>query len=282
MKRRLPAAQRKAQILDKAAIIFARKGYAGATTREIAAACRVSEGVIYQHFRTKEDLFQQSLERKIAEHDIEGFLAGIPESLPLLERFTLMASRGVDDVTIAEITRHADVGHGTFYLHFKSKYDVLVPIVRDRAAAWDAHVQRHLAGVDDPAEVLACSARHMARAVLRDPLWHWFLTHSQVPVEDMGAAIGRFGSRDVQTGLAVGRFSIADQEVWDRFILGAYVSTLLGCADREEGVAAQAIDDMVELMLRTLGVPLDESAAVAHRPLQDIQTPDPGVSAQGG
>ena len=196
--------------------------------------------------------------------------------------FTLMASRGVDDVTIAEITRHADVGHGTFYLHFKSKYDVLVPIVRDRAAAWDAHVQRHLAGVDDPAEVLACSARHMARAVLRDPLWHWFLTHSQVPVEDMGAAIGRFGSRDVQTGLAVGRFSIADQEVWDRFILGAYVSTLLGCADREEGVAAQAIDDMVELMLRTLGVPLDESAAIAHRPLQDIQTPDPGVSAQGG
>ena len=46
----------------------------------------------------------------------------------------LMRSRPVEEVTISDITSAADVGHGTFYLHFSSKYEVLVPIVQAVAA----------------------------------------------------------------------------------------------------------------------------------------------------
>ena len=116
----------------------------------------------------------------------------------------LMAAQSVDAVTIADITRAADVGHGSFYLHFKSKYEVLIPVIQERAAAWDAFVQGHLSEIDDPARVVAFTARHMARAALRDPLWRWFLTHSGLPIDDMRAAIGRFGARDFRAGFESG------------------------------------------------------------------------------
>ena len=50
------AARRRAQILDAAARVFARKGYERATTREIAAEADVSEGNIYNYFASKRDL----------------------------------------------------------------------------------------------------------------------------------------------------------------------------------------------------------------------------------
>jgi AcrR family transcriptional regulator len=50
------AAARRAQILDGAAQVFAEKGFARATTKEIAEAADVSEGTIYNYFDSKEDL----------------------------------------------------------------------------------------------------------------------------------------------------------------------------------------------------------------------------------
>lgn len=54
---RLPAAARKAQLLDVAATVFAVKGYAGTTTSELAKAAGVSEPIIYRHFKSKKQLF---------------------------------------------------------------------------------------------------------------------------------------------------------------------------------------------------------------------------------
>jgi AcrR family transcriptional regulator len=48
--------ERRAQILEAATRVFARKGYRGATIREIAAAADVSEGTIYNYFASKRDL----------------------------------------------------------------------------------------------------------------------------------------------------------------------------------------------------------------------------------
>lgn len=50
------AAARRNQILDAAAEVFAEKGFARATTKEIADRADVSEGTIYNYFAAKEDL----------------------------------------------------------------------------------------------------------------------------------------------------------------------------------------------------------------------------------
>jgi len=45
------------QLLDAAAAVFVERGYAGATTKEIARRAGVSEGTIYRHFADKRELF---------------------------------------------------------------------------------------------------------------------------------------------------------------------------------------------------------------------------------
>lgn len=54
---RLPAAKRKAQLLDTAAKVFATRGYTGTTTAELAREAGVSEPIIYRHFDSKKELF---------------------------------------------------------------------------------------------------------------------------------------------------------------------------------------------------------------------------------
>ncbi|MCC6428700.1 MAG: TetR/AcrR family transcriptional regulator [Phycisphaerales bacterium] len=60
---RLPAAQRKEQLLDRASELFARHGYARATTAELAKAAGVTEPILYRHFDSKRDLFVALIER---------------------------------------------------------------------------------------------------------------------------------------------------------------------------------------------------------------------------
>jgi AcrR family transcriptional regulator len=54
---RLPAAERRARILASATPVFARRGFEGTTTRDLARAAGVSEPILYRHFPSKEALF---------------------------------------------------------------------------------------------------------------------------------------------------------------------------------------------------------------------------------
>jgi AcrR family transcriptional regulator len=60
---RLPAAKRREQLLDTAVTLFAERGYAGATTAELAKAAGVTEPIIYRHFESKKNLFVAVIDR---------------------------------------------------------------------------------------------------------------------------------------------------------------------------------------------------------------------------
>ena len=51
-------------LIDAAVGVFAERGYARATTKEIAKAAGVAEGTIYRHFSDKKDLFQAAFIEK--------------------------------------------------------------------------------------------------------------------------------------------------------------------------------------------------------------------------
>jgi AcrR family transcriptional regulator len=48
-------------LLDAAVRVFSQRGYARATTREIAETAGVAEGTIYRHFADKQELFRSAL-----------------------------------------------------------------------------------------------------------------------------------------------------------------------------------------------------------------------------
>ena len=62
MSTRLPAAQRKAAVLDCACGIFSSGSYRGTTTAEIAREAGVTEPVLYRHFASKRALYLAVLE----------------------------------------------------------------------------------------------------------------------------------------------------------------------------------------------------------------------------
>jgi len=62
---RLKSGERRAQIARVAAGLFARRGFHGVTTREIARAARVSEAMVFRHFPTKEALYTEIIRQKM-------------------------------------------------------------------------------------------------------------------------------------------------------------------------------------------------------------------------
>lgn len=59
---RLTARDRRQQILEVAFGLFARKGYDGATTREIAEEAGINEALLFRHFSSKENLYWTMIE----------------------------------------------------------------------------------------------------------------------------------------------------------------------------------------------------------------------------
>lgn len=78
-KERLSGEERRTRIIDAALKLFADKGFSGTRTREIAELAGISETLIFQHFKTKEDLYRAALRELFGQHpvmpDIEEMMA---------------------------------------------------------------------------------------------------------------------------------------------------------------------------------------------------------------
>ncbi len=82
----------KKELLDKCFDLFAEKGYAALTTRELAQELGVSTGTLYHYFSSKADLFEQLIEH-ICQQDVLMAKAkieevqGLPAKLEALGEF---------------------------------------------------------------------------------------------------------------------------------------------------------------------------------------------------
>jgi TetR/AcrR family transcriptional regulator len=62
---RISWADRRRQIIHVAMELFARRGFRGTTTREIAARVRMNEAILFRHFKHKEDLYWAVIDAKL-------------------------------------------------------------------------------------------------------------------------------------------------------------------------------------------------------------------------
>jgi AcrR family transcriptional regulator len=174
------------------------------------------------------------------------------------------------EFTIQDITDAADIGHGTFiYLHFKSKYEMLIPVVEQQTEGWDEINRRRLSDVSDPAILLASSGRYMAKIIVADPLWRWVLQHSGVRVDDVRQPIGRFGARDFGRGLVSGRFQVPELTIAPSYMLGGFVNGLQASFD--SGDPKRTIDQTVEMFLRVVGLAAQEPERIANLLLLELE-----------
>ena len=145
----------------------------------------------------------------------------------------LFARQGVDSTRIQEITDEADVGFGSFYNHFPSK-EALIEAV-----------------LTAPSSV----------APGNDPDWGRLLVRLDVSHNVLHAALGPDARRDLRASVRSGRLSV---HATDSAPGGALLAVMRAVLD---GQAQKDADIHPAGVLRLVGLPVDEAAEVARRPL---------------
>jgi TetR/AcrR family transcriptional regulator, transcriptional repressor of aconitase len=108
---RLDSEARRGRIVDAALPLFARKGFAGTTTKEIAEAAEVSEALLFKHFPTKAALYGaiQDFGCRIKEEALERLRLLEPSTSGLVLMAYMMVHhivRGDADDQLSGDTRH--------------------------------------------------------------------------------------------------------------------------------------------------------------------------------
>ncbi len=80
------AGERKNEILDAAAELFAARGYEETSTGDILARVGIARGTLYYHFKSKEDILDALIERTNSMLIAKAKKAAADQSLPVIER----------------------------------------------------------------------------------------------------------------------------------------------------------------------------------------------------
>lgn len=93
-RKRLSKEDRRLQLMDAAARLFGKSSYGQVTTAELAKAAGVTEPVIYQHFKTKLDLYVAVLKRarEVTIEHYDQLAAKLPT--PLLKAIAVVRAHG--------------------------------------------------------------------------------------------------------------------------------------------------------------------------------------------
>lgn len=117
-----PTPNRRQEILQIAAGLFARKGYDGATIRNVAQACGITEAAIYRHFQSKSDLYEAVIRFKAGQHDLRSELrsfAGIGSVetvLTAVAHHILRLAEEDPELVRLMVSSHLEDAHGSVIL----------------------------------------------------------------------------------------------------------------------------------------------------------------------
>jgi AcrR family transcriptional regulator len=145
-------ARTRAELLATAAVVFARRGYKGASVEEIAEEAGYSHGAVYSNFDGKADLFLAVLEEYMAERaqELAATQADLPEDAPIEIRARALADQWMERFAK---DRESFLLHMEFVAHagrdpeLAQRFGTRSAALREAIAAYIAHYQE-LEGIE--------------------------------------------------------------------------------------------------------------------------------------
>ena len=81
----------------------------------------------------------------------------------------VISSKGLHQTRIADIAAEADVGLGTFYLHFKTKNEIFMELVEQGASHMRLEIAEAKSAATDPADKLRIAIASILNAAAQEP-----------------------------------------------------------------------------------------------------------------
>ncbi|MCC8403322.1 TetR/AcrR family transcriptional regulator [Paraburkholderia sp. MMS20-SJTN17] len=194
--------------------------------------------------------------------------------------FGLVSKKGMDSVTINEITDAADVGFGSFYNHFDSKEGLFTALIEWLFEEFADTLDGLVSGLADPAEVLAVSVRHTLLRACRDPVWGQLLIREGLSAHALSTGLGQRLLRDMRRGIAQSRFMVADELLCAISAIGTVLAGLAAelrspSSSQRTSQSRQALhsreerfaENIATVVLQGVGLKRMEAERIARRPM---------------
>jgi AcrR family transcriptional regulator len=179
----------------------------------------------------------------------------------LSSALSLVARQGPAATSIDDVISAAQVSRGTFYKYFESPDDLVRALALDVVNELIRMAEPVVLGYSDPAERVATGMRLVSRLALDRPVVAGFIVRLGWPELDDRPVLLDFVRRDLEDGLARGRFTPMPIEL----ALDIVSATVLGAIHRmlRPGCAADFAEQATASALRALGLPAKEARRIS-------------------
>lgn len=177
----------------------------------------------------------------------------------------VFSARGVAGATVQEIATVAGMTTGTFYNHFATRDELARAVAATLMRTLCERISESFAQVTEGAERMSIGQRRYLWLARESPAWALLLMDVSAAAPDLFEGIRSFVLADLRLGVRQKSFRVTSEEAAIDLIFGtgslAIRRVALGLARPRHDV------DVATMVLRGLGMPADEAAEVARRPL---------------
>ena len=188
----------------------------------------------------------------------------------------VFCSRGVGAATIQEVAQVAGMTPATVYNHFASKEELLDRVALVLAESLCRAIGESQSGVADGAERVAIGQRRYVQLAAESPAWGLLLLEVGLATPALFQRIEAYPLADLRLAVRQKRLKVPSEAVALDVLQGVCANAMRRVA---AGLAPARHDIAVAtVVLRALGMPAEEAAEVARRPLPDLPLPPPPES----
>ncbi len=178
----------------------------------------------------------------------------------------LLLDPTVAAVSVPQVVARCGVSQGTFYNYFDSLSEALDAVGALILGEHARVLESVTAGAADDAEVVARSAKQTLMLLAHRPDVGHLLFDSGLPADRFGGGVRAHLHGDLQRGLDSGVFAVADFQVACTVCAGVILGA---CLDLYRGrLAVDAVPDVVEHLLRVLGVAKGKAQRLSSAPME--------------
>lgn len=178
----------------------------------------------------------------------------------------LIADGGVAALRVTAITDAADVGRGSFYNHFASMDDLLAAVIRESLEQLAAEVLGDLPP-EDPALGACIGNRRFIRLAYEQPNLARLVVNLANGETLFTEAVLPYSRVALDRGIQAGRFRIDDLDMALIILIGSAFAVMRAILEERAPDDADVLH--AQSMLELFGIPKDEAARLARRPLPD-------------